>query len=107
MARKHPGELAIPLSARGDDEALEMLRVWIADGTIRVSPNLGLWADAEGVDERDAWGQLLSDVIKVIARGLYLSHGMDKVESATRIRDALLWNLATTDGAVEGRFVED
>lgn len=106
--KKHPNELAIPLTALSDDDAVEMLRIWIADGSIRVTPNLGVWADADvEVDEAEAWGQLLSDTIKHIARGLYLSHGMNKVETTMRLREALLWNLSSEKGAIDGKFTRD
>jgi len=105
---KHPGELSLPLTIRGDDEAVEMLRIWISEGTIKVSPNIGLWADADtDVDERDAWGRLLADTIKHISRGLALGHNMDRIETATRIRDELLFNLSSHEGAIDGKFVED
>jgi predicted secreted Zn-dependent protease len=101
-------ELSIPHGTADDDRATEMIRVWLAHENLHVSLLLGMWEDAEDsdVDERAAWGELLSDVIKHIANGLNDSHGWDKVDTATRIRDALLENLKNPDGVVTGEYVE-
>ena len=102
-------ELTKPTGIEGDGEATEMMRIWLAHQDLHISLLLGMWADAEDsdVDERAAWGELLSDTIKHIANGLHQSHGMDKIETATAIRDALLANLSRSDGVVSGTYIDD
>jgi hypothetical protein len=102
-------ELPQPIEIDGDDNATEMIRVWLANDDLCVSLLLGMYEDAEScdIDERDAWGQLLSDVIKHIANGLNQSHGWDKAATASRIRKSLLEHLKRTSGVVEGAYWED
>ena len=102
-------DLPVPTGTDDDDDAREMIRVWLAHQNLHVTLNLGMWEGAGdcSVDERDAWGELLSDVIKHIANGLAQSHGWDRIATATRIRKALLENLRNPDGVVTGRYVED
>lgn len=84
-------QLTIPPETAGDDDATEMIRIWLAHNELHVSLLLGMWADAEDaeVDERDAWGELLSDVIRHIANGLEQSHGWDAGQTVARIREEL------------------
>ena len=87
-------QLSIPPETAGDDEATEMIRVWLAHNELHLSLLLGMWADAEeaeddAVDERDAWGELLSDVIRHIANGLEQSHGWEATQTIARIREEL------------------
>ena len=102
-------ELPKPDGIAGDNDATEMIRIWLAHQDLQISLLLGMWEDADDtdVDERAAWGELLSDTIKHIANGMHQSHGFDKVETATAIRDALLANLKRTDGVVTGAYVDD
>lgn len=102
-------ELPHPPEIEGDPNATEMIRVWIAHDDLNVSLLLGMYADAAecDVDERDAWGEMLSDVVKHIANGLEQSHGWEKAETASRIRDALLAHLRRSDGVVEGEYWDD
>ena len=99
-------ELPHPPAIEGDEGAREMIRVWIAHEDLHLSLNLGMYADNPDweIDERDAWGELLSDVIKHIANGLEKSHGWEKPATASRIRDALLAHLRRKTGVVEGDY---
>ena len=99
-------ELPKPPEIEGDLDATEMIRIWLAHNELCVSLLLGMWQDAADseVDECDAWGELLSDVVKHISNGLQQSHSWDKAETASRIRDSLLHNLQRTDGVVEGSY---
>ena len=85
-------DLPVPPGVSGDDRATEMIRVWLAHEDLWVSLFLGMYEDADDcdIDERDAWGMLLSDIVKHIANGLHQSHGWDRVETATHIRDVFL-----------------
>ena len=84
-------QLTIPPETAGDDDATEMIRIWLAHNELHVSLLLGMWADADDaeVDERDAWGELLSDVIRHIANGLEQSHGWARKDTIARIREEM------------------
>jgi len=100
-------ELKIPEGIEGDPDAIEMIRVWIGNKDVQVSMLLGMWEEASNnkLDERDAWGELLADLIHHIANGLSQSHDYNINASEARIADTLLKKLGyganTIDGAVE------
>ena len=101
-------ELLRPPEITGDDEATEMIRVWLAHGDQHVSLLLGMWQDADDseLDEREAWGDLLADTIRHIAHGLSQSHGWQPAETIRRISLSLTENLRTDAvGAVTGGYV--
>lgn len=102
-------ELPKPTGIEGDEHATEMIRIWLAHSDINISLLLGMWEDAESrdVDERAAWGELLSDTIKHIANGLNQSHGWDTSETVTAIRDSLLENLERSRATLTGSYIED
>lgn len=101
-------ELPIPEGVQDDPNALEMLRVWIGNKDIQVSMLLGMWEDASNgdIDERDAWGELLADLIRHIANGLTQSHDYNINASERRIAHALITHLGyganTITGEVDG-----
>lgn len=105
------GALPPPPPVTSDANAREMIRVWIAHEDLHVSLNLGMYAsdpDAK-VDEREAWGQMLSDTTWHIANGLHQSHGLDPHVSAGMIRDILLEKLADESelDRAQGRYLDD
>jgi hypothetical protein len=95
-----------PAEIAGDDEATEMIRVWIAHNRLHVSMLLGMWHDAEEseVDERDAWGELLSDLTKHIANGMMKEYNWDYDSTRDRIRAAFLKNFDDKSRNIEGDF---
>jgi predicted secreted Zn-dependent protease len=102
-ALPHPPEI------QGDPKATEMIRVWLANGEVHVSLLLGMWADSAtaGVDEREAWGQLLADVSRHVANGLHQSHGVDPTETTKVIEKSFLRHIRNRERTVEGTYVED
>lgn len=102
-------ELDQPPETLDDPEATEMIRVWLAHQDLHVSLLLGMWEDAANpeVDERDAWGTLLADVVFHIANGLGQSHGWSAQETQARISKAFRDRLASQDAGVTGAYVED
>jgi hypothetical protein len=99
-------ELDKPPEIVGDDKATEMIRVWLAHKTFHVSMLLGMWEDAEDceVDERDAWGELLSDLVRHIANGLSQSHGWPEQDTQRRIARAFASHMQRTDLTVDGGY---
>lgn len=101
-------ELIQPPDIGGDENATEMIRVWIAHNKLHVSMLLGMWQDAEEseVDERDAWGELLSDLTKHIANGMMKEYGWDYDSTRDRIRAAFLQSFDDKSGTIEGDFLQ-
>ncbi|THB78866.1 MAG: DUF5076 domain-containing protein [Desulfobacteraceae bacterium] len=97
-------ELQVPEGIQDDPDAIEMIRVWIANKDIQVSMLLGLWEDAANIDidERDAWGELLADLIRHIANGLTQSHEYNREASEIRILHALLSHLGHEGDSIQG-----
>ena len=102
-------QLDPPPAIDGDDRATEMIRVWLAHNQLHVSILLGMWADAEDseIDERNAWGHLLADLARHIARGLRQSHGLNENTTIAWIRQEFLENLSDSDHSVEGEYLDD
>jgi len=102
-------ELPIPPEVDGDERAREMIRVWLAHGTLNVSMTLGMWEDADDcdVDERDGWGELLADLMRHIANGMSQSHGWSRSDTIARIRRRLSEHLDDVEASVEGEYYED
>lgn len=94
--------LPIPPEAKCDPKSLEMLRAWLADGDLSVALNIGFWADRE-LNEPDAWGLLLSDVVRHIAHAHEQEYGRDPRETIVAVREAFERGL-TASRSVTGRF---
>jgi len=101
--------LKVPAEVKGDKRATEMIRVWLAHNQLCVTLRLGMWQDAEdsGIDERDAWGELLADLTRHIANGMMQSHGWDYDSTRDSIREAFLKNYDKKVGDIEGEYPED
>ncbi len=103
-------ELMKPPEVESDPRATEMVRAWIANNDLHVSLFLGMWQDAKesDVDECDAWGQLLSDLVHHIANGMRQSHGWDTDETVFKIRTALVSSLdADNEPEHSGAYVDE
>ncbi len=73
-------ELIIPPSAATNPKAVEMARVWHADGKQHISLNAPGWKDPA------AWGLLLVDIAKHVANAYAESEGRDAKEVLARIK---------------------
>ena len=84
-------ELVIPPSATSAKQAVEMARVWHADGKQHVSLNAPGWKDPA------AWGLLLVDIAKHVAEAYAQAEGRDKQEVLSRIKAGFdaEWKAAT------------
>jgi hypothetical protein len=102
-------ELKIPEGIKDDPNAMEMIRVWIGNKDIHVSMLLGMWEEASNfeVDEREAWGEMLADLIRHIANGLTQSHDYNTVASERRIANALLTHLGYGADTIQGEIKKD
>ena len=101
-------ELPIPPENDGDEEATEMARVWLGNGSCNVSLLLGMYEDAEDcdVDELWAWGNILSDIAQHIANGFSQSHGWDKTETMSKLRQSFNEAIKERAPGLEGQYFE-
>jgi hypothetical protein len=76
MSKQVPDELEIPDGVAKADEAVELIRAWIADGTMRVS----LQASAFG-DRMQDWGRLLAEIGQHAVRASVLEGQMQQHEA--------------------------
>ena len=65
-----------------------------------------MWKDAEDseVDEREAWGFLLSDLTRHVANGMMQEYGWDYDATRDHIRASFLKNFDDKAGGVTGAF---
>jgi hypothetical protein len=73
-------QLVIPAEATRDTQAVEVLRVWLANGQQYVSLRTGVWGDPA------AWGIMLADLARHVANSYHQSSGLDTIASLRRIR---------------------
>ena len=67
----------------------------------------GVVAGEAGLDEREAWGYLLADVVRHIGRGLAEQCGWEGVETIERVLNSLLRHARDDRGPAQGRFADD
>lgn len=71
-------ERPIPEAALEDANSVEMLRVWIASRKLHCSMKVGMYKETSNVAEEKAWGVILADVARHLARALEAGYGMDE-----------------------------
>lgn len=101
--------LTIPFENEGDDNATEMARVWLGNGTCNVSLLLGMFEDAEDCDEDEleVWGNILSDVAQHIANGFKQSHGWDEVETMSKLRRSFNQAIKERAPNLTGHYIDE
>lgn len=72
--------LPIPISARNDPRATEILRVWAASGGQHVAINTGLW------DDPAIWGLMLVDLARHVAKAHEQLGHMDSADFLHRLK---------------------
>jgi len=84
-------ELPVPVQAAADESARELVRVWAAGGQQHVALASGLWHDP------GAWGIVLADLSRHLARAYVQTEGMAESDVLRRIREAFdaEWNRPT------------
>jgi len=73
-------ELIIPESTKTDLKAQEILRAWVANGNLHVSLSVETWNDPT------AWGIVLADLAKHVAKAYQLHKQLDEAETLKRIK---------------------
>jgi hypothetical protein len=102
-------ELVIPAENEGDENATEVARVWLGNGTCNISLLLGMYADAEDSvdDELYAWGNILSDIAQHIANGMKQSHGWDETETMRALRTHFNEAIKSRAPGLVGTYVDE
>lgn len=103
-------ELDRPEGIAGDDDAAELVRVWIAHGELHVSMLLGALREEfeDGTsNEPETWGHLLADLTRHIANGLHQADETPQRRIIKRIRQEYIDNLADEGHSIEGSIVDD
>jgi Domain of unknown function (DUF5076) len=90
-------ELLIPPIAEADPSAIEVVRVWVAQGAQHVSLNPFVWKDPE------AWGILLADLAGHLANAYQQEMGLDREETMRKITDLLLAELRNPTDTARGK----
>ncbi len=96
----------IPEAALRDESAVEMLRVWIAEGGLHCSMKVGMYRETMNVSEEKAWGTILADVARHVADALKSGYSTNAAESLNKIRDSFMKELGAPTSEVKGGFVE-
>ncbi len=73
-------ELVIPESTSTDPNAREILRAWVANGSLPVSLSADAWEDPV------SWGVVLADLAKHVAKSYHLQKQVDETEVLNRIK---------------------
>jgi hypothetical protein len=83
-----------------------MVSIWLAHQAPHVAIRLGMWHEA-GVDEREAWGYLLADVVRNVSQGLARLGGWDPAETTQRVLDSLARHSQNSRPPAQGRFTDE
>jgi hypothetical protein len=73
-------ELSIPPTALATDKATEVVRVWVADGNLQVSLAAMAW------DDPFAWGIMLVDLTRHVAKAYEQTTGLEESKAWARIK---------------------
>ena len=101
---KSKKELVIPPSARTDDSATELVRVWSAHGGLHCSLNVG--SSKEKQNEAILWGILLSDIARHAATALLEQKNWDRDKTLREIQRVFNEELDAPTEEVSGAFLK-
>ena len=97
MAEEPVNELAIPEAVHAADEAVEILRAWIADGTLHVTFDPGIFGQDVG-----EWGRLLGDIACHAAAAVALNGQAGEADALEAIRHGIDIGLEQAKGRRSG-----
>jgi len=95
----------IPEAALRDEDAVEMIRVWIAERGLHCSIKVGMYRETTNVPEEKAWGMILADVARHVANALEAGYSADSAESLKKIRDSFIKELGAPTSDAKGDFL--
>lgn len=94
----------IPEAALRDEDAVEMLRVWIAEDGLHCSMKIGMYRETMNVPEEKAWGTILADVARHVSNALESGYSGDAAESLKGIQAIFNKELDHPTSTVKGDF---
>jgi len=98
-------ERPIPPAAVRDENSVEMLRVWVAEHKLHCSLKIGMYREM-GIQEEVAWGTILADAARHIAKALSEESEDAESELLEKIRVQLNAELDVPSSPATGSFVE-
>ena len=98
-------ERPIPAAALQDPNSVEMLRVWVAEGQLHCSLKIGMYRDGMDIDEEVAWGTILADAARHIAKALQGDSNLNEVESLARVAAKFNEEVSVPSSELKGGFV--
>lgn len=98
-------ERPIPNAAFDDENAVEMLRVWIAGKGLHCSMKVGMYKEQFNVPEEQAWGRILADVARHLANALESGYGAEAGLSLGEIQESFNNELGKNPPVIRGGFV--
>ena len=96
----------IPEAALRDENAVEILRVWIAENGLHCSIKVGMYRETMNVPEESAWGTILADVARHVANALEAGYSTNAADSLRAIREAIDKELGAPTSDATGAFVQ-
>jgi hypothetical protein len=99
-------ERPIPEAALRDKDAVEMLRVWIAEKQLQCSMKVGMYQETMKIPEGRAWGVILADVTRHVAIAMESGYSANRTEVIQEIRDSFLKELEKPTSNATGEFVK-
>jgi Domain of unknown function (DUF5076) len=99
-------ERPIPEAALRDENAVEMLRIWIAERGLHCSMKVGMYAESQGTNEENAWGTMLADVIRHLADALHSEYRVDKDQVIQKVFSKISEELDHPTSETKGEFVQ-
>lgn len=99
-------ERPIPEAALRDEDAVEMLRVWIAEKKLHCSMKVGMYRETMNIPEEKAWGVILADVARHVANALESGYSTNAAESLKKILESFVNELDTPSSEIKGDFVQ-
>ena len=94
----------IPEAALRDENAVEMLRVWIAEGKLHCSMKVGMYRETGSISEENAWGTILADVARHAANALESGYSANSAKALQMIWDSFTKELGSPTSEVRGKF---
>jgi hypothetical protein len=90
-----------PPSAKSDPKATELLRLWAVNNKLDVVINIGAY-EKRGHDEAKAWGIIISDFARHVARALAQRYGKNEEQEIAKIRDSFLHEIIDPTSPITG-----
>lgn len=76
----------IPEAAQRDPDAVEILRLWIAEHGVHCSMKVGTAQEAFNVPESAAWGRILAELARYVASAMQAGYGSSPAETLKAIQ---------------------